>query len=274
MLNLFPTNLQFFADGEPTNTDPATQQQGDTTNSLAELLAQFQQSQQQNAGGTQPTQNTEPTGQEPATDNTEPNTEPQVDAQQQKDARAFATMRVQNKSYKDALEKIAHANNIQYTDIEDLLTKLNDDAVTKQAQAQGVPVEIARRLDMLERQNAQFEAQRRQNMLTQQFTVIKQKYNLDDNALMSFAQQLSESGIDPTTPSFNMEAEYITRNFDAIVQAKMQAAVEAALRKDTQAGTQGTQPNAAQGSATGGQMQYNINTRAGLEQLLAQMPQI
>ena len=271
MLKLLPTNLQFFAGEEPTNTDPTTQQPGNTSNTLADLLAQFQQAQQQAAGGTQETDPA--TTQDPATDTTDPNTEPQVDTQQQKDARAFANMRVQNKSYKDALEKIAHANNIQYTDMEDLLTKLNDDAVTKQAQAQGVPVEIARRLDMLERQNAQFEAQRRQNMLTQQFTNIKQKYNLDDNALMTFAQQLSDSGVDPTAPSFNMETEYITRNFDAIVQARMQAAVEAALRKDTQAGTQGTQPNAAQGSATGGQMQYNINTRAGLEQLLAQMPQ-
>lgn len=273
MSRLIPTNLQFFAEGDPapTGTEP---EQSNASDLLASLINQFQQTQQQTAAPqSDPAQVTEPD----ANTNTDPQgdpAEPQVDTQQQKDARAFANLRVQNKTFGDALKKIATANNIQYTDMDDLLAKLNDDAVTKTATQQGIPVELAKRLDMLERQNAAFEAQRRQDMLTQQFTNLKAKYNLDENALMTFAQQLSEARVDPSAPNFNMETEYISRNFDAIVQMRMAAAVEAALRKDSQAGTQGTQPNAAQGSAGGEQMQYNINTRAGLEQLLATMPQI
>lgn len=268
MSKLFPTNLQFFAEGDSAATEQSS------TELLATLINQFQQTQQQvtQTEQTEQQEQTEQTEQTEQQGQTE-QTETQVDTQQQKDARAFANLRVQNKTFGDALKKIATANNIQYTDMDDLLAKLNDDSVTKTATQQGIPVEIAKRLDMLERQNAAFEAQRRQNVLTQQFTTLKAKYNLDENALMSFAQQLSEAKVDPTAPNFNIETEYISRNFDAIVQMRMQAAVEAALRKDSQAGTQGTQPNAAQGSANGEQMQYNINTRAGLEQLLATMPQ-
>ena len=63
--------------------------------------------------------------------------QPQVGDQLDKDANAFAQMRVQNKLMGDMLAKVAQANGIQFTSQDDLLQKLNDDVLTKQAQAQG-----------------------------------------------------------------------------------------------------------------------------------------
>ena len=51
------------------------------------------------------------------------------------------------------------------------------------------------------------------------------------------------------------------------------AAVEEALRRDSQAGTHGTMPNVAQGSsANGGANQHKVTTTAELNALLASMP--
>lgn len=192
-------------------------------------------------------------------------------AQQQKDHNAFAAMRVQNQQYADMLEKIAKAAGIQYTSPEDMMQKLNDDALGKLAAQQNVPVELLKRMEVLETQANAYVAMQNQNRLTNEFVSLRTKYNLDDAALTAFAQQLEADKVDPAT--VNVEREYIARNLDAIIAQRTQAAVEEALRRDTQAGAHGTTPNVAQGSSANGDAnQQKVTTTAELNALLATMP--
>ena len=73
--------------------------------------------------------------------------------QQQKDAGAFAAMRVRNKQMENMLKRVADAAGIQYANTDDMLMKLNDDALGKLAEKQGVPKELLMRLDSLEKSN-------------------------------------------------------------------------------------------------------------------------
>lgn len=287
----FPLNLQFFAassDGvqgtEPTTTVDAstdggtqqTQSQPLDVAGMQQLINSFNQ-QQTNVQQAQPTQveqnqqaQEQQTAQNP---NSEEQNQQQQVTQQQKDSQAFATMRVQNKQLSDMLGKIAKANGIEFSDSNELIEKLNDDALGKLAQQQGVPKELLQRMEMLEAQNTQFLQAQRQENLTQQFTALATKYQLDENQLTDFANQLAQKGINPLEQNVNLDDMYRSINFDALMQAQVQAAVAAALARDQAASTNGTQPNAVQGSpASGAAQQYNINTTAGLEQLLAQMP--
>ena len=130
----------------------------------------------------------------------------------------------------NVLHKMAQASNIQYTDDSDLLNKFNDGAIEGLAKQQGVPAELLKRMEMLEAHNAQYEAQQLQNKLTNDFKNLQAKYNLDNAAMQNFVGQIG--GLDPKT--VDIEKEYISRNLDSIIAARVQAGIQAALTKDAQ----------------------------------------
>ena len=282
-----PFNLQYFAEtkgvsdagsagAESQDTSAST---GLDTAGLTNLLNQFAQSQagqaQPPAQGSEDNQQQNDAGASSADDGangsvSDNQNQNNAQTQQQKDANAFAAMRVQNKQLSDMLEKIAKAAGIQYSNQQELMQKLNDDALTKLAAQQNVPVELLKRMEMLEENNRLFEQQQNQTRLTNEFAALQAKYNLDVNAMTQFAQQLDADGVDPY--KVNIIREYESRNLDAIIEQRTQAAVQAALRADANAGAHSSTPNAAQGSSTdGGAQQHSISNSAELNKLLATM---
>ena len=204
---------------------------------------------------------------------TEPTTASVVDqpavtiaSQAEKDANAFAQMRAQNKMMSDMLAKIATANGVQYTDTNDMLAKLNDDSLTKIAAAQGIPKEYLERMESLERDANAFRAQQNQNRLTAQFQNIMTKYGVTPNELQSFAAELDNQKVDLGT--VDLEKEYFFRNQEAIMQKRINAAVEAALRGDAEAAAQSTAPITT-GANTGTATATVPNTVADLRAILA-----
>lgn len=282
-----PLNLQFFAgevDGVADSgtggaeSQPSEPQSLDSAG-LTALLNTMNQSQQSGETNTNTAQQNANQGQAAADNsqdqagaNNQQSTQQQNNqgAQQQKDHNAFAAMRAQNKQYADMLEKIAKAANITYTSPEEMIQKLNDDALGKLAAQQNIPVELLKRMEVMEAQANAYVAMQNQTRLTNEFSNLRTKYSLDDTAMMAFAQQLEADKVDPAT--VNIEREYIARNFDAIIAQRTQAAVEAALKRDAQADAHGTMPNVAQGSsANGGANQHKVTTTAELNALLATM---
>ena len=188
--------------------------------------------------------------------------------QQQKDAGAFAAMRVRNKQMENMLRRVADAAGIQYANTDDMLTKLNDDALGKLAEKQGVPKELLMRLDSLEKSNQEYRQEQVNIKLRNDFMALQEKYNLTPEQLQTFATQLSNDRVDPL--SADIMREYEVRNFDAIVQQRIQDAVQAALSKDQQVDEHSSTPNAAQGSsASGSDAGVTCKNSAELHQLLA-----
>ena len=291
--SLLPMNLQMFAadagvsqaGGSATQAEPNQQQtqQVDTStlgvDGLSQLLAQYQQTQQANTQGQQTQQQSvgaEPTQQQQAQQTQQQQTDP---AQQQDPppqpnpgegaGNAWAQMRVQNKQMESMLHKIADAYDIKANSTEELIQKLNDDAITKLSAKQGVPKELLQRLEILEQHEAEYQKIQTDNYLTQAFVDLQKEFNLDSQALMTFANQLQTAGIDPYKTKVDIRAEYVSRNLDSIIQARINQAVEQALRIDQGAAQQSTTPLPANGPNSTQQVDNRINTTAGLQALLA-----
>lgn len=282
---LLPMNLQMFAadggvGGSGTGTEPPQQTTPPVEPSmmgvdgLSALLAQYQQTQQAN---NQTQTQAQPTVATPAQQQQVQQTDP---AQQQDPApppqpnagegagNAWAQMRVQNKQMQEILTKIADAYDIKAGSPEELIQKLNEDALAKLSAKQGVPLELLKRLEVLEAHEQEYQKIQTTNYLTQSFTELQKEFNLDQQALMNFAQQLQTSGIDPFKTKVDIRAEYISRNLDSIIQARINQAVENALRIDQGATQQSTTPLPATGTP-GQQVEPKINTTAELQALLA-----
>ena len=276
-------------DGVAGGTDGTQVQQPDLSTSagMTDLRNQFAQSQQQNTQsttGTQQNQNDVPANQNPtgqdtgADDNSDDAAQGQQDQPQDqqasKDQRAFAAMRVQNKQLSDMLGKIAKANGIEFSSQEDLMEKLNDDAIGRLAERQGTPKELLQRMEILERNSNAYLQQQMEQKVTNDFLALQAKYGLDEQGLLAFAKQLGDNGVDPFTQDVDIESMYVRYNLDTIVDSRVQAAVEAALKRDAQAGAHSSQPSGLAGSPGQGQdSNYQINSVAGLTQLLASYKQ-
>lgn len=262
--NQQPDVQQTQQQSEPQQQVQAQQPTINNATDLHNFLNQFQQQQQQEPAQQQRQQQQEPAQQQqPGAGQTEPH----VATQQDKDANAFAEMRVQNKAMSDMLKKIADATGIQYTDQNDMLDKLNSDALTKLAEKQGVPVEILQRMETLERNSQLYLQQQNESRLRAGFINLKQDYGLSDEEMMTFAKQLDDDKVDLS--KVDLVAEYRNRNFEAIVQKRIDAAVAAALSKDQQAQAQSTQPTAQGAAQQAAAKTEQITTVAGLRSWLA-----
>ena len=265
--NQQPDVQQTQQQSEPQQQAQAQQPTINHATDLHNFLNQFQQQQQQEPAQQQQQQQQQQQDPAQQQNNGADQTEPHVATQQDKDANAFAEMRVQNKAMSDMLKKIADATGIQYTDQNDMLAKLNSDALTKLAEKQGVPVEILQRMETLERNSQLYLQQQNESRLRAGFVNLKQDYGLSDEEMMNFAKQLDDDKVDLS--KVDLVAEYRNRNFEAIVQKRIDAAVAAALSKDQQAQTQSTQPTAQGAAQQAAAKTEQITTVAGLRSWLA-----
>ena len=165
---------------------------------------------------------------------------------------AFAQMRTQNAALTNMLGKIASANGIEFANHADLMSKLNDDTINKMAQKQGVPVELLQRIETLQADSDAFKQRQLQETATAGFKQLIDDYSLDQTALMNFAKELDDDGINPFTSKVDVLSEYKTRHMDDIVNAKVQAAVQAALGRSNVADSHSSTPlDAVGGTGTG-----------------------
>lgn len=207
--------------------------------------AQGQQSQQQGQQGQQ--------------------TQAQLDEQRRNFA--FGQLRQENNELANILGKIAQANGIQYTNTRDLMGKLNDDAISKLAQKQNVPVELLREVDALRAGQQQWQQSQREQVAFAGFQTLMSQYGLSQDDLKAFAVELDGAGKNPFTQDINVVDEYRLRHFDDIVAKRAEAAVKEALAKSSAADTHSSTPGAQQG-AGGGEGGQKITTQEGLNNFL------
>lgn len=251
-------SLQFFAEpGEdPTASEPNTS----TVSGLTDLLNTMNQP-------TEPELPVEPS--EPPAP-TEPPADPPEPSKDDKANYAFGAMRKQISDYEQLLTKVAQATGIEFSNPQELVNKLSDDALSKLAQKQNVPVELLQRMETLEQVNKQFESERLKQEAFTGFQAVASKYNLSQEELNAFAIQLDEAQMNPFEKQVDLIKEYTSRNADSIIQKAVQQAVQEALTRDSAANTHSSTPNQAQGNQ--GQSDDKISTIQGLNELLSQKP--
>lgn len=245
-----PMNIQFFAEpGE----------QVDDFSALDSLLDGMT-----GDGTPPPAANTDPgTETPPATaDGTPPATPPAPEQQPgatppatrtqgEKQQFAFGELRKQNSELLGIMKNLAKANGIEYTTNNELVTKLQQQSLELQAKKDNVPVELLQRMNTLEMQNKIYEEQRAQEKLTSDFVALATDYNLSADELTSFATELDSMNINITDPNVNIVGMYRMLHFDAIVSKLNAAAVEAALKKSSEADSHSSIPGAPGSGANG-----------------------
>lgn len=156
---------------------------------------------------------------------------------------AFANMRVQNKTYKDTLDGVAKVLGIQdLSDPNTVLEQVNNLVITAQAKQQNVPPDLLLRMRNLEVQNEQYTQQQLQQQALLGFEKVKQTYELENQDLSDFADQLSKTGINPFAQEVDLITQYKVMNYDKLVQKAADKAVAEERARAEKAGSTGTTP--------------------------------
>ena len=203
-------------------------------------------------------------------------TQPQAGMQAQvpddKSNKAFAQMRVQNKKQADALARVLASMGVDQNlagDPDKLLEMLDEASTTAKAKEMQVPPELLKKINQLEKMQADANAERAYNNAMAGFSAIQQKHGLSQQELTAFAVQLQESNINPFEGVVDLEREYLLLNLDRVLEKANQRAVQEALAKQGKAQEHSTTPSKTQGKPMdNGAGADKINTMAQFDRLL------
>lgn len=180
---------------------------------------------------------------------------------------AFAQQRHEISELTELLQTMADATGIKYTDKKDLVAKLKDQALVERATKQNIPVELLREVEQLRADSAQWKQYQHEQNAMAGFNRVATEFGLDQKGLEDFAVELDQAGRNPFTQAVDVVAEYKARHLDDIVNRKVQAAVEAALKGDVAASLQSSTPSTQQGAGSDKSTE-KITTMAQLNALL------
>lgn len=182
----------------------------------------------------------------------------------------FAKLRIANRELTNLLGKLATANGIEYNNTRELITKLNDSALEQISSKSKVPVELLREIESLRNDSMLLKQQQSQSRLEQGFKTLLDDYNLDEKQLRAFCAEVDNAGVDVSQPGFDIVNYYKTTHIDDIINARVQAAVTAALNNDNTDNHTTSPVRKRGGSGSGGT--EKINTMAALDNLLSGYP--
>lgn len=217
---------------------------------------------------------------QPQTDNVQPETDNVTDQQttqpeapnegvqtpppaEDKSARAFAEMRTRLSGLEKPLKRAAEAAGLS---VEEFLAQIENVAINKQAQDQGITPEILRRLETAEENTRAFQVEAAKLRLQQSFNNLQNTFNLTEQDMVQFAQTCVQQGIDLTQPNINMEVLYRGMNYDTLVNRARQEWIT----QDTKNRNAASSP--VKGNGTPSSAPNKVETLSDLEKYLADMP--
>lgn len=198
---------------------------------------------------------------------TEPKPDPAHDA---KINAAMAKLRTEAAQSTKVINELAKALGITETDPAKRAEVLLDLAYKKIAAANNAPVELVKELDQTKEQMQQLQMQ--QNMITarEKFSSLQQKYNLTQEELVAFANELDAQGIAVVQdPTIDLDYLYYSRHQEALIEKRIQAAVEAALKTSNTAKTNGSTPPPKSSKTDDNVDPPKVNSVNSLDALLA-----
>lgn len=260
---LIPINLQFFAEDNAGYDDPDT---------LDGLLNDSDDGDDDDSGEQDDDsgeQNDDDSGEQDddADDDNDDDSEEhnQKATQQAKQNHAYAEMRTQNKALTDVIKKFAQANKIEYKDVNELLSKLNDQTIELQSKEQNIPVEVLKRMDLMEKQLQTYQNASFEQAAYNGFQKLVDDYGLTQQELEDFASELDNQNMNPFVQNVDVIKEYRATHIEDIVRRE----VEKALKQDSQVDNSSSTPAKRNGKGTGGD--DKLSTVNSLDKYLDQL---
>lgn len=166
-----------------------------------------------------------------------------------KASEVFAKMRVENTKYERTFKDLLGLLGVDTANakVEDLNQLLQDKVLEAKAEKEKVPMELLKKLDILEqdRQSRELADVRTQALVG--FQKVKDRFGLDDEGLKDFAVELRADGVDPfVTRNIDLESVYIKKHFEDLLKAAEQKGIQSEQARAAKAGNSST-PNLKKG---------------------------
>ena len=191
-----------------------------------------------------------------------------IDSNIKKQREAFYKMRTQNKSYEKLFNRLGKLFGISESgNAEDVVARIEQALVHKEAEKSQVPVEIMQRLQELESIVNQKEIVDRESQVTNDLASLGSKFGLDQEDMEAFLLDLSDDGLNPLeVDNVDLEAEYIKRHFDEILEnARNEGIQQESHRKDK---VKEKAPGTLPGKKDKASVEGEINTVSDLDRFL------
>lgn len=167
-----------------------------------------------------------------------------LESDEEKRNKAFAELRRERdeaKRFADFIKRMADDNGVAP---EDILKRYDEKRLEVQAEKDGVPLDVLKRINALETENKEVKEREAAARLDAQIQSVMTKYNADDNAIKATFEEMFKAGVDPRTSSnVDFEKFYKAANFDSIVQAEIEKARQADLANKKKRQTDAVPPN-------------------------------
>lgn len=142
--------------------------------------------------------------------------------QMRQEMEAYKAQAQQNESFANVIKEIAEANGITP---EELINNYNDRKAEKEAEKQGIPVEVYKKLNALEQEVQMLRAQPIEEKFNNQMNSLIKKYSLQEQDIKDFYMQAHENGFDLTKVK-DIEKVYSFLNVDKVINQKEQERLE------------------------------------------------
>lgn len=167
-----------------------------------------------------------------------------------KQNKAFAEMRVQNKRLNDIVKNLGRIMEVPVDTPPEKLIDMAEARLTElRAQAEKVPVELYKELEETRRRQQETEQESLKQQATLSFQKVKDQYGLTDKNLVEFARQLNENGKNPFTTPMDLVAEYRNLNWEKLLEAERKKADQEYQDRLKKAQTKSTTPSKAIGGS-------------------------
>lgn len=273
MKNPRPFNLQLFAEGvdEINALDLLLEGKTQQSNDPPPSNDPPQTDDTQNTDADDPAAGGDPNLDDPGKDGKSSNDPPKDQfVQDPKINAVMAKLRTEAAQSNKVINELAKALGITETDPNKKIEVLLDLAYKKIAAANNAPVELVKELDQTKTQMLALQAQQNQITAREKFFAVQQSFGLTQEELADFAKALDDQGIIVANdPSIDLNYLYYSLNSEKLMERRIQAAVEAALKTSNTADEKGSKPPKQSGSVTDNMEPPKVNSVSALDAILS-----
>ena len=168
--------------------------------------------------------------------------------QANKQAQAFASMRIELSQKNKMLENVATILGLDPKS-KDSMSQLQSKLTEALAKKQGIPTETLERLNRLEEMEQQRNVEQIRNNAFLGFQKVKTQFQLTDDELQSFANELVAEGKNPFVTSLDLVTEYKLKNFDKLLEKAKNQGAQDEIARAAKANNNASTPGKKQGGA-------------------------
>lgn len=171
-----------------------------------------------------------------------------TNTQVNKQAQAFAAMRVELSQKNKMLENVATVLGLDPKS-KDSMAQLQYKLTEALAKQQGIPTETLERLNRLEELEQQRNVEQIRNNAFLGFQKVKTHFKLTDDELQTFANELVAEGKNPFTTPMDLFTEYKLKNFDKLLEKAKEQGAQDEIARAAKASNNASTPGKKQGGA-------------------------